>query len=79
MKMFKLLSTIKMKQERKNGPSYPLQHRGSWPTESPNTRKDPHRIPHRILRPLMSGTQRLLQSNHKGPETALTREADNPA
>jgi hypothetical protein len=39
----------------------------------------PHRIPHRILRPLVSGTQRLLQSNCAGPETALTREADNPA
>ena len=47
------------------------------PAESPDTRKDPHRIPHGILIPLVSGTQRLLQSNRVGPETALTREADN--
>jgi hypothetical protein len=26
-------------------PSDPLQHRGSWPGESSDTRKDPHRIP----------------------------------
>jgi hypothetical protein len=32
-----------------------------------------------ILRPLVSGTQLLLQSNHAGPETALIREAENPA
>jgi hypothetical protein len=31
------------------------------------------------LRPLVSGTQHLLQTNGAGPETALTREADNPA
>jgi hypothetical protein len=49
------------------------------PVESPDTRKDPHRIPHGILRPLVSGTQRLLQSDCAGPETALTREADNLA
>jgi hypothetical protein len=42
-------------------------------------RKDPHRIPHEILRPSVSGTQRLLQSNETGPEIALTREADNLA
>ena len=60
-------------------PSGPLQHQGALPAESPNTRKDPHRIPHGILRPLVSGTQRLLQSNRAGPETALTREADNLA
>jgi hypothetical protein len=56
-----------------------LEHRGALPAESPNTRKGPHRIPHGILRPLVSGTQRLPQSNHAEPETALTREADNPA
>jgi hypothetical protein len=33
----------------------------------------------RILRPLVSGTQLLLQSNYRGPETALIREAENPA
>jgi hypothetical protein len=51
----------------------------SLPGESPDTRKDSHRIPHRILRPLVSGTQRLLQSNRAGPETALIKEADKPA
>jgi hypothetical protein len=63
----------------KKNPSGPLQHRGSLPAESPDTRKDPHRIPHGILRPLVSGTQHLLQSNRSGPETALIKEADNPA
>jgi hypothetical protein len=41
---------------------------------SPNTRKGPHRTPHGILRPLVSGTQRLPQSNHVEPETAVHRE-----
>jgi hypothetical protein len=36
-------------------PSGPLQYRGSLPAESPDTRKDPHRIPQGILRPLVSG------------------------
>jgi hypothetical protein len=49
------------------------------PMESLGTCKDPHRIPHGILRPLVSGTQHLLKSNRTRPETALTREADNPA
>jgi hypothetical protein len=52
---------------------------GALPSESLDTRKEPHRIPHGILSPLVSGTQRLLQSNRVEPETALTREADNPA
>jgi hypothetical protein len=56
-----------------------LLHRGPWPGESADTRKVPHRIRHGILRPLVSGTQRLLQSNRAGPETALIKEADNPA
>jgi hypothetical protein len=60
-------------------PSGPLQHRGPWPGESADTGKDPHRIRHGILRPLVSGTQRLLQSNCAGPETTLIKEADNPA
>jgi hypothetical protein len=47
--------------------------------ESPDIRKDPHRTPHGILKPLVSGTQCLLQSNRTGLETALTREADNLA
>ena len=47
--------------------------------ESPDTSKDPHRILHGILRTLVSGTQLLLQSNHQEPETALIKEADNPA
>jgi hypothetical protein len=34
---------------------------------------------HGNLRPLVSGTQLLLQSNRVGPETALIREAENPA
>jgi hypothetical protein len=38
--------------------------------------KGPHRIPHGILRPLVSGTQHLPQSNHEEPETAAHREAD---
>jgi hypothetical protein len=37
-----------------------------------------HRIPHGILRPLVSGTQRLPQSNHAEPETVVIREADYP-
>jgi hypothetical protein len=60
-------------------PSGLFQHWGALPEESPDTRKDPHRIPHRILRPLVSGTQHLLQSNRAEPETALAREGDNPA
>jgi hypothetical protein len=44
----------------------------------PNTRKGPHRTPHGILRPLVSGTQRLPQSNCKEPETAVHREAGYP-
>lgn len=60
-------------------PSGPLQHHGPWPGESPDTRKDPHRIHHGILGPLVSGTQHLLQSNLAGPETVLIKEADNPA
>ena len=39
----------------------------------------PHRTLHRILRPLVSETQLLLQSNLAGPETALIRKAENPA
>jgi hypothetical protein len=42
------------------------------------TRKDPHRICHGILRPPVSGTQLLLQY-YAGPETALIKEAGNPA
>jgi hypothetical protein len=61
----------------KISPSGPLQHWGALPAESPDTCKEPHRIPHGILRPLVSGTQRQLQSNHAGPETALIKEADN--
>jgi hypothetical protein len=47
--------------------------------ESADTRKDPHRINHGILRPLVSGTQCLLQSNRSGRQTALIKEAGNPA
>ena len=36
----------------KSLPSGPLQHLSALPAESPDTRKDPHRIPHGILRPL---------------------------
>jgi hypothetical protein len=60
-------------------PSGPCQHEGSLHAESPDTSKNPHRTLHGILRPLVSGTQRLLQSNRVGPETALIREAENPA
>ena len=56
-----------------------LHHRGALPAEAPDTCKDPHRIPHGILRTLVSGTQHLLQLNHAGPDSALTREADNLA
>jgi hypothetical protein len=45
---------------------------------SPNTRKGTHRTPHGILRPLVSGTQRLPQSSHAEPETAVHREAGYP-
>jgi hypothetical protein len=38
-----------------------------------------HKTHHGILRPLVSGTQHLLQSNSSGPKTALIREAENPA
>jgi hypothetical protein len=61
------------------GPSGPLQHQGPWPRESPDTCKDTHRIHQGILRPLVSGTQRLLQSNLAGLETVLIKEGDNPA
>jgi hypothetical protein len=44
----------------------------------PNTRKGPHRTPHGILRPLVSGTQCLPQSNRMEPETAVHREAGYP-
>jgi hypothetical protein len=53
-------------------------NRSTLPAESPNTHKGPYRIPHGILRPLVSGTQRLPQSNHSEPETAVNREADYP-
>jgi hypothetical protein len=59
-------------------PSAPLEHQGALPAEPPDTRKGPHRIPHGILRPLVSGTQHLPRSNREEPETALTREADDP-
>ena len=45
---------------------------------SPNTCKGPHRTPHGILRPLVSGTQRLPQSNRAELETAVHREAGYP-
>jgi hypothetical protein len=44
----------------------------------PNTRKGPHGTPHGILRPLVSGTQSLPQSNLAEPETAVHREAGYP-
>jgi hypothetical protein len=44
----------------------------------PNTRKGPHGTPHGILRPLVSGTQRLPQSNRAELETAVHREAVYP-
>ena len=55
-----------------------VQQQGALPAESPDTHKDPHRIPHGILRPLVSVTQCLPQSNRMEAETALTREADDP-
>jgi hypothetical protein len=56
-------------------PSAPLKPEGTLPADSPDTRTGPHRIPHGILRPLVSGTQRLPQSNLAEPETAGNREA----
>jgi hypothetical protein len=53
-----------------------LEPWGTLPAELPDTHKGPHRIPHGILRPLMSGTQRLPQSNCAEPETVVNREAD---
>ena len=35
----------------------------------------PYRTLYGILRPVVTGTQPLFQSNHVGPETALIREA----
>ena len=51
-----------------------LEPRASWLAELPDTRKDPHRILHGILRPLVSGTQHRPQSNRMEPETAVHRE-----
>jgi hypothetical protein len=48
------------------------------PADPPHTRTGPHRIPHGILRPLVSGTQCLPQSNHAEPEIAVHREAGYP-
>jgi hypothetical protein len=53
-----------------------IRARGTSPVESNNTHKGPHRIPHRILRTLVSGTQRLPQCNHTEPETGVHREAE---
>jgi hypothetical protein len=60
------------------GPSAPLEPEGTLPADSPNTRTGPHRILHGILRPLVSGNQRLPQSNRKEPETVGNREAGYP-
>jgi hypothetical protein len=48
---------------------------GTLPADSPDT----HKGPHGILRPLVSGTQRLPQSNRAEPETAGNREAGYPS
>jgi hypothetical protein len=64
---------------RGSSPFQPTTAPGSLAGEFPGTLKNPHRICHGILRPLLSGTQRLLQSNCMGPETALIKEADNLA
>ena len=71
--------SYKYKLNRGTSPFQSTQHRGALPSESLDTCKDPQRITHGILRPLGSGTQHLLQFNLPGTETALTREADNPA
>jgi hypothetical protein len=73
------LNQEQLKDQGHKSPSGPLQHRGALPAESPDNLKDPNRILHGILRPLVRGKQYLLQSNHPGPETALTSEADNLA
>jgi hypothetical protein len=44
----------------------------------PNTRKGPHGTPHGTLRPLVSGSQCLPQSNCAELETAVHREAGYP-
>jgi hypothetical protein len=44
----------------------------------PNTRKGAHGTPHGILRPLVSGTQRLPQSSRAEHETVVHREAGYP-
>ena len=61
-----------------NSPSAPLEPRAYLPAKLPDTCKGPHRIPHGILRPLVSGTQRQPQSNRAEPETAGNKEADYP-
>ena len=58
--------------------SAPLEPRATLPAELPDTCKGPHRIPHGILRPLVSGTQRRPQSNRVELETAVPREAGYP-
>jgi hypothetical protein len=60
-------------------PSVGRQHQGTLGTDSEDNLQGPQRTLHGILQSLMSGTQLLLQSNRAGPETALIREAENPA
>jgi hypothetical protein len=56
----------------------PLHSRPEVPCQRRRPRKGPHRIPHGILRPRVSGTQPLPQSNRAEPETAVNREVDYP-
>jgi hypothetical protein len=62
----------------KNFKSAPLEPRASLSAELPDTHKGPPRIPHGILRPVVSGTQRRPQSNRAEPETAAHRKANYP-
>jgi hypothetical protein len=63
------------------GPSARLETRAPGYLASrvlPNTRKGPHGTPHGTLRPLVSGSQCLPQSNRAELETAVHREAGYP-
>jgi hypothetical protein len=56
----------------------PPEHWGTLPAELPDTRKGPHRIAHVILRPLVSGTQRLSVFQASTIGQAFVIEKDKP-
>jgi hypothetical protein len=52
----------KRKEKEKKLLSIPLKPQGTLPADAPDTRKSSHRIPHGILRPLVSGTHSCQES-----------------